>query len=302
MNRLRQNLLASLTDSEFPVRKIVLCYQGNRALAEAIAGLLPYSCLLVHSPSQLLTGPELAEVSHALELYQPAGPGYEGCLAQRAALRTQGCRILTLYDWEENYLADAFWGDVEYPALASLLAQTKAELERVEEFSITSELGTDIRFSVKGRRWLAEDGMCRSQALTQLPDGEIYTCPVEETLTGVLVVDGTVSRSWLPDEPQHLEFVQGRLVNCSPAMAAYLAPKAPDIYQIGEFALGFNTACRQVVRNISVDEKAAGTVHFALGDSYGLGRSKSRYHVDMVIRRPKIRTWPAIQLPYFMAD
>lgn len=302
MNRLRQNLLASLTDSEFPVKKIALCYQGNKELAEAIAGLLPYPCLLVHSPSQLLDGPELAEVHHALELYQPAGPGYEACLAQRAVLRARGCRILTLYDWDESYLTDAFWGDVEYPALAALLARTKAELERVEEFWITSELGTDIRFSVKGRRWLAEDGMCRGPALTQMPDGEIYTCPVEETFTGVLVIDGTVSRSWLPDEPQRLEFVQGRLVNCSPAMAEYLAPKAPDIYQIGEFALGFNIACRQVVRNISVDEKAAGTVHFALGDSYGLGQSKSRYHVDMVIRRPKVRTWPAIRLPYFTAD
>ena len=168
MNRLRQTLLASLTDSEFPVKKIALCYQGNRELAEAIAGLLPYPCLLVHSPSQLLTGPELAEVGHALELYQPAGPGYEGCLAQRALLRAQGCRILTLYDWNESYLADAFWGDVEYPALAALLAQTRAEIERVEEFSITSELGTDIRFSVKGRRWLAEDGMCRGLFCNEL--------------------------------------------------------------------------------------------------------------------------------------
>ena len=33
------------------------------------------------------------------------------------------------------------------------------------------------------------------------------------------------------------------------------------------------------------DEKVEGTVHFAFGDSYGLGRSSSKFHADLLITR-----------------
>jgi leucyl aminopeptidase (aminopeptidase T) len=32
-------------------------------------------------------------------------------------------------------------------------------------------------------------------------------------------------------------------------------------------------------------EKAFGTVHFAIGDSYGLGRNKSTFHFDALVER-----------------
>jgi hypothetical protein len=35
-------------------------------------------------------------------------------------------------------------------------------------------------------------------------------------------------------------------------------------------------------------EKVMGTVHFAFGDSYGLGRSSSRFHTDVMITKPSI--------------
>ncbi|CUH95812.1 hypothetical protein P22_1892 [Propionispora sp. 2/2-37] len=299
MNKLRQNLIISLEYENIPVRKVAVCYQKNRELAEKLASLLPYTSIVVCTTDTLLQDSQLDEISHVLELYHPSGSFYDVCLKQREMMRSKGCRILTLYDWEEKYLNDSFWGNTDYRELAKLVNKVKNDLAAVRNFHITSELGTDISFSVAGRQWLVADGICRNGRLTQMPDGEIYTCPVEESFSGVIVVDGTVSRSWVPDEPQHLEFRQGRLVNCSPALAKYIEPKGPDIYMIGEFALGLNPAHRQIVHNISVDEKAAGTVHFALGDSYNLGINHCKCHVDMVIRKPHIETSPRILLPYF---
>lgn len=299
MNKLRRNLITSLEYENIPVRKVAVCYQKNRDLAEKLAALLPYASTVVHTPDTPLAGSQLDEISHVLELYHPASSHYEVCLEQRAVMRSKGCRILTLYDWEDRYFDDEFWGDADYHQLANLVDKVKKDLAGVEQFHITSELGTDINFSVAGRQWLAADGLCRNGRLTQMPDGEIYTCPVEESFSGVIVVDGTVSRSWVPGEPQRLEFRQGKLVNCSAELAKYIEPKGPDIYMIGEFALGLNPACRQLAHNISVDEKAAGTVHFALGDSYNLGINHCRYHVDMVVRKPQIETSPGILLPYF---
>lgn len=32
-------------------------------------------------------------------------------------------------------------------------------------------------------------------------------------------------------------------------------------------------------------EKAFGTVHFAIGDSYGLGKNKSKWHFDALVEK-----------------
>ncbi|HWR05828.1 aminopeptidase [Sporomusa sp.] len=299
MHKLRENLVVSLQGGGVPVRQVAVCYQSKKALAQTIAGLLPYPTVVINSLGGFSEESGLDGVSHAIELYEPEAPGYDLCRRLRTRLQSDGCRIVSLFDWRDDYLQDEFWGSTDYTILAQQLAIIKQELIKVEYFHITSEAGTDITFSVKGRSWIIANGLCRNDGLAQMPDGEIYTCPVEDTFTGVIVIDGTVSRSWLPPEPQRLEFRQGKLVDCSPQFAEYIRPQGPDIYFIGEFALGFNPDHRQVIRNISVDEKAAGTVHFALGDSYNLGKNKCNCHVDMVVRNPCIETTPHVRLPYF---
>ncbi|SMC32377.1 aminopeptidase [Sporomusa malonica] len=302
MRKLRENLVASLQGGGVPVGRVAVCYQSQKALAQTIAGLLPYPTLLINSLASFNEESGLDGVSHAIELYEPEAPGYDLCRRQRNRMQSAGCRIVSLFDWRDDYLQDDFWGITDYNILAQQLEIIKRELSKVDSFHITSELGTDITFSVRGRSWIIANGFCRNDGLAQMPDGEIYTCPVEDTFTGVIVIDGTVSRSWLPREPQRLEFKCGKLVDCSPQFAEYIKPHGPDIYLIGEFALGLNPDHRQVVRNISVDEKAAGTVHFALGDSYNLGKNKCICHVDMVVRNPRIETTPYVKLPYFESN
>ena len=36
-------------------------------------------------------------------------------------------------------------------------------------------------------------------------------------------------------------------------------------------------------------EKAFGTVHFAIGDSYGIGKNKSKHHYDALVDKVTIR-------------
>lgn len=299
MSKLCENLCVSIEGGGIPVQTVAVCYQKNKDLAQKIAQLLPYNTVVVDSVNAPLAASEAVGISHAIELYHPGEPNYNLCHKQQNILLAQGCLLLSLYDWQENYLFDSFWGDTNYRKLPKLLAQVNQQMAKADLFHITSDLGTDISFSVKGRRWIVADGLCRSDELSQMPDGELYTCPIEETFNGILVVDGTITRSWLPQKPQRLEFKQGRLIHASDEFAQYIKPKGPDIYLIGEFAIGFNPAHRDIVHNISVDEKAAGSVHFALGDSYHLGKNNCQCHVDMVIRNPKIATSPSIEFPFF---
>lgn len=299
MNVLRQNLMISLNGGG-SVAGVAVCYQSDQKLAQAIAQLLPYPVYVVNAQTTSPTEQEWCEgVSHVIEVYEPDKPGYEKCKLERSRMRQRGWQVVSLFDWQRSYLADAFWGETDYQELSLQLAQIKKQLEGVDTIQITSALGTDISFAVTGRQWIAADGICSIRHLAQMPDGEIYTCPLEETFNGVLVIDGTITRSWLPDKPQKLVFEHGRLSDCSPEFRKYIAPFGPEINMIGEFALGFNPAYQQIMHNISVDEKAAGTVHFALGDSYNLGKNQCDCHVDMIIRHPRISTFPAIELPGF---
>ena len=57
---------------------------------------------------------------------------------------------------------------------------------------------------------------------------------------------------------------------------------------IGEFGIGTNPQAR-ITSNMLEAEKAFGTAHFAIGDSYGLGRNRSPHHYDALVNKVTIR-------------
>lgn len=295
-----ENLEVSLAGGGVPVTAIAICYQNahTRALAQKLDALLPQKHFLVDATQTAPTDAKLQTASHAIEFYNPYGEHYDKCRLVRAAMFARGCRIVDLYDWQENYFEDAFWGPFDYRTCTADLEKVKQELLKVKEFHITSPQGTDIKFSTYGKDWIVANGLTRSDELSQMPDGEIYTCPIEETFTGTLVVDGTVTRSWVPEPPEKVMFREGRIVGGTPKILDYIGKLGPDAQMIGEFALGFNPAYnKELHHNMSVDEKGLGTVHFAVGDSYNLGKNHCVAHCDMLIRHPVIHTDPAIKLP-----
>ena len=53
---------------------------------------------------------------------------------------------------------------------------------------------------------------------------------------------------------------------------------------IGEFGIGTNRGAR-ICKNMLEAEKSFSTVHFAIGDSYGLGKNRSRHHYDALVEK-----------------
>lgn len=78
----------------------------------------------------------------------------------------------------------------------------------------------------------------------------------------------------------------------------YIKGFPEEIRTIGEFAIGLNPGVRDIMANISVDEKAVGTANFALGDSYGLGINKCDCHADFVVSEPIIQVEPNIRIAF----
>jgi aminopeptidase len=141
---------------------------------------------------------------------------------------------------------------------------------------------TDLRFSVEGRRWFAGDGRIN------MPDGEIYTAPVERTVDGHIHFDvpGVLGGRLVPGI--YLEWRNGELVEASAEssedfLRGVLATD-DGASRIGEFAFGTNYAIDRFSKDILIDEKIGGTIHIALGRAYPEcgGTNQSALHWDII--------------------
>lgn len=147
--------------------------------------------------------------------------------------------------------------------------------------------GTDLHFSIKGI------GAVPCGGDKNIPDGEVFSCPVRESVEGVVQFNTPTVYLGASFDNVRLVFKKGRVVGASAnntkRLNQILDSDAGARY-VGEFALGFNPHIREPMRDILFDEKIAGSFHFTPGQAYaecGNG-NKSQVHWDLVcIQRPE---------------
>jgi aminopeptidase len=147
--------------------------------------------------------------------------------------------------------------------------------------------GTDLRFSIKGIGAVACGG------LRNIPDGEVFSCPVLDSVEGVIQYNAPTVYLGSSFEGIRLVFKAGRIIEATSNNTKRLneiLDTDPGARSIGEFAIGFNPHILQPMRDILFDEKIAGSFHFTPGQAYadaGNGNN-SAVHWDMVsIQRPE---------------
>lgn len=141
---------------------------------------------------------------------------------------------------------------------------------------------TDLRMRVKGRNAVVGD------ATHNVPGGETYTAPVDDSAEGRIYFDfpGIVYGREVRDI--RLRFEKGRVVD-------YSASKNEDLLKtmihtdegssrLGELGIGTNYGINRFTKNILFDEKIGGTIHLALGRAYKecAGVNESAIHWDMI--------------------
>ncbi len=196
-------------------------------------------------------------------------------MAQQAALSTEAFedfffRVCTL---DYGRMAPGM------KALAGLMART----DRVH----IKGPGTDLTFSIKGI------GAKECGGLRNIPDGEVFSCPVKDSVEGVLQYNAPTVYLGSSFDNIRLVFKRGRVVEATSSntkrLNQILDSDAGARY-VGEFALGFNPHILEPMRDILFDEKIAGSFHFTPGQAYGdCGNgNRSQIHWDMVcIQRPE---------------
>ena len=157
-------------------------------------------------------------------------------------------------------------------------------LENAKDVVVYDGFGNGLNFSVFGRKLEEEFGdfSCKG-VFGNFPCGELLTCPIEESFSGK--VRTKLFSKIVCDVV--LEFDKGELVSVDGVGSEEILKMLEDERTVGEFGIGLNPDA-YVCENFSISEKALGTVHFAIGDSYGLGKNVSNLHYDFLVEKPTL--------------
>jgi aminopeptidase len=140
----------------------------------------------------------------------------------------------------------------------------------------------DLHLSVKGRTFLNSCGH------HNMPDGEIYTGPVEDSANGWVHFTYPSLYQGRSVSGVRLEFEDGRVAQAAAdkgqAFLHSMLDSDAGARYLGEFAIGNNYGIDRYTGNILFDEKIGGSFHLALGAGYpetGSGNT-SAIHWDMI--------------------
>lgn len=140
----------------------------------------------------------------------------------------------------------------------------------------------ELSLSIKGRPF------ANSFGIHNMPDGEVYTGPVEESVNGWIHFSYPATYQSRQVRDVELRFEDGRVVDAragkNEAFLLEMLETDPGARYLGEFAIGMNTGITRHTGNTLFDEKIGGTIHVALGAGYPDTGSKntSAIHWDMV--------------------
>jgi len=175
---------------------------------------------------------------------------------------------------------------MDYAKMARGMIPLERRMKRADRVRLISP-GTDLTFSIKN----IGAKMCKGDR--NIPDGEVFSCPVKNSVNGAIQFNTPTVYSGAKFENIRLEFKNGKII----AAAASNTKRLNEILDtdagaryVGEFSLGFNPYILNPICDILFDEKIAGSLHFTPGQAYEEcdNGNRSAVHWDMVlIQRPE---------------
>jgi aminopeptidase len=174
---------------------------------------------------------------------------------------------------------------MDYVKMARAMTPLEKLMARTDRVQLKGP-GTDLNFSIKGI------GAKKCEGTRNIPDGEVFSCPVKNSVNGVIQYNTPTLYTGTKFENVRLVFNDGKIVeataNNTKRLNEILDTDAGARY-VGEFSLGFNPYILNPMCDILFDEKIAGSLHFTPGQAYedcGNG-NKSAVHWDMVLIQRK---------------
>jgi len=182
-----------------------------------------------------------------------------------------------------------FYFDVccaDYAKMSRAMDPLVALVNATDKVQIKSP-GTDLTFSLKDIKVVKCDG------LRNIPDGEVYTAPVRDSVNGTITYNTPSLYQGVVYNNISLTFEKGKIVKATCEGDEKKLNEILDTDEgaryVGEFALGVNPFILKPMKDTLFDEKIAGSFHFTPGQCYdeAPNGNQSSIHWDLVlIQRP----------------
>jgi len=160
---------------------------------------------------------------------------------------------------------------------------------------IVADDGTDLRFSIRGRPALVDDGVISPEDIARddvglnIPAGEVFVAPIETSAEGKISFENVAIPGFGKIRRLELTFRRGKVVDYRAEsglenFTKFLKANTGEKDRIAELGIGTNPGAEYTGGSIIVDEKIFGTIHIAIGNNRGAyhGRNKASSHLDMI--------------------
>lgn len=178
----------------------------------------------------------------------------------------------------ENFYFDVC--NLDYSKMNRAMQPLKKLMEKTDKVRLTGP-GTDLTFSIKDIPAIPCAGLCN------IPDGEVYTAPVKNSINGTLTYNTPAVFQGFTFENISFTFKDGKII----AATANDTERINEILDtddgsrfVGEFAIGVNPYILTPMKDTLFDEKIMGSFHFTPGNCYeeAPNGNHSAIHWDLV--------------------
>jgi leucyl aminopeptidase (aminopeptidase T) len=212
-----------------------------------------------------------------------------------------GARFATLGPSTPAYLAGLSFTEKDLKEVLALSDKIAQHLTAASRAHLTTKAGTDLRMSLEGRNGIALVPVAKRGTKCVIPYYAEATCaPVEDSVEGVAVVDGTMIGEadlvGLVQDPFEIHFKKGRIVKITEGRDANRLkdfldahPLGKEAQTFGEFGINSNHKIPKKLTGNRTDDVIAGNVHLGLGrnDHIG-GNSRVKLHLDVMVTRTTV--------------
>jgi len=171
--------------------------------------------------------------------------------------------------------------NLDYDRFSRAMDPLKELMEKTDRVRLTAK-DTDVEFSIKGI------GVVKCDGAMNIPDGEVFTAPVKDSVNGVITYNSGTIYSGTSWDWVRLFFEKGKIVKIE---ASNDVDKLREIFStdegasyMGEFSFGLNPHLHAAIKDTLFDEKIYGSFHTALGQCYdnASNGNQSAIHWDLV--------------------
>jgi aminopeptidase len=203
-------------------------------------------------------------------------------------LRYPNNAMAQLAETSQEKFEDFYYGvcNLNYAKMSKAMDPLVDLVKKTDKVRIVGP-GTDLTFSIKGI------GVIKCDGKRNIPDGEVYTAPVRESINGVIQYNTPSLEEGNVYNDVCLTFKDGKIIKATSSSFEDKLNKILDTDEnaryVGEFAIGVNPLVLYPMKDTLFDEKICGSIHLTPGCCYDEASNGniSAIHWDMVLIQRK---------------